>query len=122
MRGLWYWIKRLKADIFVVYYALKDPRVPREAKLLLFMLLAYLISPIDLVPDLFVPVLGYVDDLVLIPVGVEFALRLIPEPLAAELRDRSGRLKGKVKTWWGAALAAVVILLALVLLHRFLQL
>lgn len=120
--GLWYWLRRLKSDIFLIYYALRDPRVPGQAKTLLFLLLAYIISPIDLVPDLFFPFLGYVDDLVLIPLGVEFALKTIPEPIVSELRNKAGRHIQKAKNWAGSAILAVILLIILILMYRFLHL
>ena len=66
MKRLWNWLKRLKSDIFILYLAFKDPRVPQQAKILLMLLAAYIISPIDILPDFVIPGLGYIDDLVLI--------------------------------------------------------
>ena len=62
VKRLWYWLKRLKSDIFLLYLAFKDPRVPRQAKILLMLLAAYIISPIDILPDFVIPGLGYIDD------------------------------------------------------------
>jgi uncharacterized membrane protein YkvA (DUF1232 family) len=82
---------RLKADTLALYIAARDPRTPWYAKLLVAAIVAYALSPIDLIPD-FVPVLGYLDDLVLIPAGIALAIRLIPRPLLddcrAQARDR----------------------------------
>ena len=79
------WAGRLRTDIVALWIAARDPRVPLAAKLVAGMTAAYALSPIDLVPD-FIPVLGLVDDLLLVPLGIWLALRLIPAPLMAEFR------------------------------------
>jgi uncharacterized membrane protein YkvA (DUF1232 family) len=79
------WARSLKHDVRALYSASRDPRVPLHAKLLIALIVAYALSPIDLIPD-FVPVLGYLDDLVLIPLGVTAAIRMIPPDVLAEHR------------------------------------
>ena len=79
------WARRLEQDVRVLYSASRDPRVPLHAKLLVALVVAYALSPIDLIPD-FVPVLGYLDDLVLIPLGVAAAIRMVPPDVLAEHR------------------------------------
>jgi uncharacterized membrane protein YkvA (DUF1232 family) len=76
---------RLKRDAHLLWFAAKDPRTPLPAKLVGGLVAAYAFSPIDLIPDV-VPVLGILDDLILVPLGLAIALRLIPAPLAAEFR------------------------------------
>ena len=71
------WAKSLKNNIYALYLATRDPRVPWLAKLIIAVVLAYALSPIDLIPD-FIPILGYLDDLVLLPLGIWLAIRLIP--------------------------------------------
>ena len=66
------WAKGLKKNIFVLYLAYKDPRVPWYAKLLAICVVAYAFSPIDLIPD-FIPILGYLDDIILVPLGIKLA-------------------------------------------------
>jgi uncharacterized membrane protein YkvA (DUF1232 family) len=75
----------LKSETFALYLAARDPRTPWYAKLVVAGIVAYAFSPIDLIPD-FVPVLGYLDDLVLIPAGIALAIRLVPDPVLMECR------------------------------------
>lgn len=82
------WARTLKRDPVALWLAARDPRVPRAAKLVAAAVAAYALSPIDLIPD-FVPVLGYLDDLLLVPAGVWVAVRMIPATLMAELRVRA---------------------------------
>jgi uncharacterized membrane protein YkvA (DUF1232 family) len=76
---------QLKAEAFALYLAARHPDTPWYAKLLVAGIVAYALSPIDLIPD-FIPVLGYLDELVLIPVGIAIAIRLIPPEVMAECR------------------------------------
>jgi len=80
--------RHLKAEIFALYLAARDPRTPWYAKLLVAGIVAYAFSPIDLIPD-FVPVLGYLDDLILIPMGIALAIKLVPHSVLAESRARA---------------------------------
>jgi uncharacterized membrane protein YkvA (DUF1232 family) len=80
--------RALKKDVFAVYLAAKDPRTPWYAKGLVLLIVAYALSPIDLIPD-FVPVLGYLDDLIIVPGGIWLAIRLIPPEVLAESRNRA---------------------------------
>lgn len=80
--------RHLKAETFALYLAARDPRTPWYAKLLVAGIAAYAFSPIDLIPD-FVPVLGYLDDLVLIPLGIALAIKLVPHSVLAECRARA---------------------------------
>lgn len=80
--------RALKRDTYALYLACRDPRTPWYAKLLAGAIVAYALSPIDLIPD-FVPVLGYVDDLLIVPLGLSLALRLVPAEVMAECRARA---------------------------------
>ena len=80
--------RALKRELYALYLASRDPRTPWYAKAAIAGVLAYALSPIDLIPD-FIPVLGYLDDLVLLPAGVWVALRLIPPAVMAESRARA---------------------------------
>lgn len=84
-RRLKEWAWTIKSDAFALYLAARDPRVPWYAKALALLVAAYALSPIDLMPD-FVPVLGYLDDIVIVPLGILAVVSLIPPPLMAEHR------------------------------------
>lgn len=79
------WARRVKQDVHALYLASIDPRVPWYAKLLAIAVAGYALSPIDLIPD-FVPVLGYLDDVIIVPLGILLAVRLIPPGIMAEHR------------------------------------
>jgi uncharacterized membrane protein YkvA (DUF1232 family) len=80
--------RHLRAETFALYLAARDPRTPWYAKLLVAGIVAYAFSPIDLIPD-FVPILGYLDDLILIPVGIALAIKLVPDAVLAECRAQA---------------------------------
>lgn len=82
------WARTLKRDALVVYFAARDPRTPRLARLLALLVAAYALSPIDLIPD-FIPILGYLDDLVLVPLGVLLVMRLVPAEVKATARQQA---------------------------------
>lgn len=107
--------RQLKTETYALYLAARDPRVPWYAKVFAMCVVAYAFSPIDLIPD-FIPVLGYVDDLVLIPLGIAVTLKMIPPYVLAECREkaRTGLAEGKPKGWIGASLIiGIWVLLAL---------
>jgi len=78
----------LKKEIIAIYLAASDPRTPWYAKAIALITVAYALSPIDLIPD-FIPVLGYIDDLFIVPAGIALAIRLIPAEVLAEARVRA---------------------------------
>jgi uncharacterized membrane protein YkvA (DUF1232 family) len=80
--------RRLKRDLYALYLACRDPRTPWFAKALAAVIVAYAFSPVDLIPD-FIPVLGYLDDLVLLPLGVLIVRRLIPGAVMSDCRGRA---------------------------------
>ncbi|APO74467.1 hypothetical protein AM571_CH01643 [Rhizobium etli 8C-3] len=82
------WAKSLRRDISALWLAARDPRVPWLAKATAAAVAAYALSPIDLIPD-FVPVLGYLDDLVIVPLGIWLAVKLVPPKIMAELRKEA---------------------------------
>jgi uncharacterized membrane protein YkvA (DUF1232 family) len=88
MTGLRRWARALKTETLTLSLAARDPRVPWYAKLLAVAVVAYALSPIDLIPD-FVPVLGYLDDLVIVPLGIALVLRLVPPDVLEECRARA---------------------------------
>ena len=79
------WARQIKRDVHALYLASRDPRVPWYAKVATVCVAAYALSPIDLIPD-FIPVLGYLDELILLPLAVLLAVKLIPPPIMAEHR------------------------------------
>jgi len=101
--------RRLETETYALYLAYMDPTVPWFAKAFAALVVAYAVSPIDLIPD-FIPVLGYLDDLFIVPAGIAVALRLIPpEAMArARLRAASALPEGKLKTRAGIAIVVVV--------------
>lgn len=88
------WAKSLKRDVTALWLAARDPRVPWYAKAVAATVAAYALSPVDLIPD-FIPVLGYLDDLIIVPLGIMLAIRLIPQPVMAELRQRAAERAGR---------------------------
>jgi len=84
------WTDVAKRDLYAVWLAAGDPRVPRAAKLLAIVTAAYALSPIDLIPD-FIPVIGYLDDVVLVPLGILLVVRMIPADVMADLRAEAER-------------------------------
>jgi uncharacterized membrane protein YkvA (DUF1232 family) len=106
--------RHLKAETFALYLAARDPRTPWYAKLLVAGIVAYAFSTIDLIPD-FVPVLGYLDDLILIPLGISLAMKMVPPTVLAECRARaketiqSGKPVSRVA---GAVIVVIWIFLA----------
>ena len=110
------WAKQLKTEIYALYLAARDPRTPLVARLVAGLVVAYALSPIDLIPDV-VPVLGYLDDVILVPLGILLALRLIPSDVMAACRATAAsspdvRLRSRgglaiVMTLWVAALVLI---------------
>jgi uncharacterized membrane protein YkvA (DUF1232 family) len=101
--------RHLKAETFALYLAARDPRTPWYAKLLVAGIVAYAFSPVDLIPD-FVPVLGYLDDLILIPIGIALAIKLVPHQVLAECRARAQKAiqNGKPVSWVAGAIIVVI--------------
>lgn len=109
-------VQQLKQETYALYLAYRDPRLPWYARLWVAIVVGYALSPIDLIPD-FIPVLGYLDDLVLIPLGLMIAVKLIPAPVLAECRVRAQEeLLAKKPT---SRIAAVAIISAWLLLAFF---
>jgi uncharacterized membrane protein YkvA (DUF1232 family) len=110
----------LKTETYAVYLACKHPLTPWPARLLGALVVAYALSPVDLLPD-WIPGLGYVDDLVLIPLGVSLMLRLIPPSVMEECRAEAARRIGelKPKLWAAGAVIVAVWVVILVLAARW---
>ena len=82
------WARRLKRETYALYLAARDPRVPWYAKALAICVAGYALSPLDLIPD-FIPIIGYLDDLILVPLGIALVIRLIPSEALADCRERA---------------------------------
>lgn len=107
--------RTIKREAHAVYLASKDPRVPWYAKALAVCVLAYLFSPIDLIPD-FIPVLGYVDDLILVPAGLLLVIKLIPPEVMAKHREAARVAELERKPNWIASAVIASIWIAVVVL------
>lgn len=102
-------LKKLKQETYAIYIACKDPRVPWYARLLAGVVVAYAFSPIDLIPDI-IPVIGYLDDLILVPLGIALVIKMIPPQVMQDCRTQAiaARAKGK-PTNWVAGIIVVVL-------------
>jgi uncharacterized membrane protein YkvA (DUF1232 family) len=101
--------QNLKVEVYAVYLAYRDPRVPWYARFFAACVVGYAFSPIDLIPD-FIPVLGYLDDLLIVPLGIWLALKMIPPTIMAECRTRSQEVMGAGKPVNRTAAAVIVII------------
>lgn len=122
--GIWdavkAWARRLKRDVMALWLAARDPRTPWYAKAMAAAVATYALSPVDLVPD-FIPILGYLDDVILLPLGIALAVRMVPPPLMLEFRQAAERMRrpnGRaglllVITMWAVAAALAAWYLAL---------
>jgi uncharacterized membrane protein YkvA (DUF1232 family) len=107
------WAKLLKREVVALWLASRDPRVPWPAKTLAAITAGYALSPIDLIPD-FIPVLGLLDDLILVPLGIWVSVRLIPVEVMAELRFKAEHeIKTRPHANWIAGLAIISVWIAL---------
>jgi uncharacterized membrane protein YkvA (DUF1232 family) len=102
--------RNLKVETYAIYLACRDPRVPWYARLLAAGVVGYAFSPIDLIPD-FIPVLGYLDDLILIPLGITLVLKMIPATVLDECREKARERINKPTNWVAASVIIVIWLL-----------
>lgn len=99
---------RLATYVIALWKLFKHPQTPRSAKIVCIAVLAYVASPIDLIPD-FIPVLGQLDDLLIVPLGIALVTRLTPKPLwEARLREAEASREKLPRLWWGALLIVLV--------------
>jgi uncharacterized membrane protein YkvA (DUF1232 family) len=107
----------LRLEVYALWLAYRDPRVPWYAKAFAALVAAYALSPIDLIPD-FIPFLGQLDDLLLVPLGVWLAVRIIPRPVLQDCRARAREAfdQGTIRPWVSVVLVAAVWLVLLALL------
>lgn len=114
-------VAHLKTETYAIYLAYKDPRVPWYAKVVIALVVAYTLSPIDLIPD-FIPVLGYLDDLVIAPLGIALALKMIPANVMRESRAQVRAMMDQEKPpKWTAAVIIALWTLAVALLFLIIR-
>jgi uncharacterized membrane protein YkvA (DUF1232 family) len=101
-------IQQLKRETYALYLAYHHPDTPRLAKIWTVIVVAYALSPIDLIPD-FIPVLGYLDDLILIPLGITIAIKLIPPDVMRECRERAAQVEADSNLGKSAAIVIAII-------------
>jgi uncharacterized membrane protein YkvA (DUF1232 family) len=101
---------QLKTEVYAFYFAVRDPRVPWYAKVFVGCVVAYALSPIDLIPD-FIPVLGYLDDLVLLPLAIALTHKMIPPAVLVECREKARPAREKPKSWLGAIIIVSIWIL-----------
>lgn len=107
--------RQLRNEVYVLYLAFRDPRVPWYARAFIIAIIAYALSPVDLIPD-FIPVLGYLDDLIIIPAGIYLALKMVPREVRDEYREKAKTVKITGGGKWIAAVVIVLIWLLVVYL------
>ncbi|MDE2311278.1 MAG: DUF1232 domain-containing protein [Betaproteobacteria bacterium] len=101
------WARRIKRDVLVVYFAARNPEAPLIVRILALAIAAYALSPIDLIPD-FIPVLGYLDDLIIVPVGILLVVRLLPPHVLAYSREKADTVLGRPRSWVAAVFIVCV--------------
>ena len=99
--------KLLKKQSLVLYFAVRDPRTPFMVKLIAGAIVAYALSPIDLIPD-FIPVLGYLDEVILLPMAIAFALKLLPQDVLQEASLQASQMLEKPRNYKAAAIIVVI--------------
>ena len=107
------WARRVKRDAVAVYFAARDPRTPMLARCMALAVAAYALSPIDLIPD-FIPVLGYLDDLLIVPLGLLLVIRLLPRQVLLESREKANALLSRPRSYLAAAFMVGVWLLCII--------
>lgn len=107
------WARQIKRDVVALWLAARDPRVPWHAKVVAAVVAAYALSPIDLIPD-FIPVLGYLDDVIIVPLGILLAVKLIPAPVMADLRESASN-QARPKSTWGLIVILLLWIAAIML-------
>jgi uncharacterized membrane protein YkvA (DUF1232 family) len=101
------WARAVKRDVHAIYLAARDPRVPWHAKALAICVAGYALSPIDLIPD-FIPVLGYLDDLIIVPLGILAVVQLIPPEIMAEHRATAAKASERPVSRTGAVVIVLI--------------
>ena len=113
------WARRIRRDVVAVYFAARDPRTPLIVRILAIAVAAYALSPIDLIPD-FIPVLGYLDDLIIVPLGLMIVIRLLPPEVLESARVKAEHIADRPTSRTAATLIVCAWLLCAVGLWYFL--
>jgi uncharacterized membrane protein YkvA (DUF1232 family) len=112
--------KQLRSEVYALYLASKHPRTPSYAKAFAILIIGYALSPIDLIPD-FIPVIGYIDDLIILPAGISLLIKMIPKETLEECREKArSRSIDKKRSNWTAG--AIIILIWLFVVYMILRL
>lgn len=112
------WARDLKRDIAALWIAARDTRTPWPPKLLAGLIVAYALSPVDLIPD-FIPVIGYLDDLIFVPLGLWLTIKMMPAELMADFRRRATDMGPRPKSYAGLVFIGVIWLIAAAFLFRW---
>lgn len=107
------WASRVKRDAVAVYFAARDPRTPVQVRCLALAVAAYALSPIDLIPD-FIPILGYLDDLLIVPLGLLLVIQLLPPLVLLESREKANALLARPRSYVAAGFMIGIWLLCVV--------
>ncbi|MFC0389351.1 YkvA family protein [Muricoccus vinaceus] len=113
------WARGVKRDVIALWIAARDPRTPTAAKVAAAVVAAYALSPIDLIPD-FIPLLGYLDDVVIVPLGILLVVRLVPPALMAKFREDAARREERPGSLTGTVIIIVLWVAGAALLLRWL--
>jgi uncharacterized membrane protein YkvA (DUF1232 family) len=105
-------VKNLKNEIIAIYYAYQHPKIPILPRIVILFTLGYALSPIDFIPD-FIPILGYVDDFLILPVLITLSIKLIPTEIMEESRKKAAKQPQRLKKKWGFATGVIFIWIAL---------
>jgi uncharacterized membrane protein YkvA (DUF1232 family) len=108
---------KLKRETWVLYFAVRDPRTPWYAKAFIACVVAYALSPIDLIPDP-IPILGYVDDLLLLPLGIYLSLKMVPETVLADCREKASSQEKLPRSWSAAVVIVLLWITAVIALGK----
>lgn len=113
------WARSFKQQTLVVYFAARDPRTPLLVRVLAVLVAAYALSPIDLIPD-FIPVIGYLDDLILLPLGIALIVKLTPPDVIEAAKERAATLSERPSSYSAAATVIVIWIILGLLAYKWL--
>jgi len=108
--------KHLKSHVYTLYHGVCDPRVPWYVKMLTLLVIAYVISPIDIIPD-FIPVIGLLDDVILVPIAITLVMKLMPEEVIRDYQSQQQEIKSRVLKITGIIIVVSIWLLLIVLCY-----
>ncbi|PTJ21828.1 YkvA family protein [Staphylococcus simulans] len=113
-------VAKMNQELLVLYLSSKDQRTPMTVKILAVCIVAYALSPIDLIPD-FIPVLGYLDDIIIVPLGIALCLKLIPEPILQDNRRKASKLNKNIlsQNWYAGVLIIILWIIVISVIGYF---